>query len=115
MNTVSLFDVLILACGCYFVYSGVMMKKTGSLKGGLLIGKNVDLSKAKDLPGYISYMYAKTLIVGVLAVVSALSGLINTYVTEIIVIQAVTSIIFLIAILAYGYFSVKGQKTYLDN
>ncbi|MCR4744994.1 MAG: hypothetical protein K5894_07160 [Lachnospiraceae bacterium] len=64
MNLV--FDLIELAAGIYIMYNGIMMKKTGRIEGNGLIGKNIDLYKARDKAGFIKNMYPVYMICGFL-------------------------------------------------
>ena len=46
-------DVFMAFFGAYLIYAAVKMKQTGELAKGIMVSKEADLSKAKDIPGYI--------------------------------------------------------------
>ena len=60
-------DVFMAFFGAYLIYAAVKMKQTGELAKGIMVSKEADLSKAKDIPGYIQYMYGKTILMGICA------------------------------------------------
>lgn len=76
MDTMNIFDLLILGCGIYLVYSALTMKKTGKIAAGVLLSKDVDADKIKDKAGFIQYMFSKLLGLGILTCVAGAWGLI---------------------------------------
>lgn len=109
----SIFDIIIIVSAIYLIYSAYDMKKTGSIEGSILISKDTDLKKAKDIPGYIQYMYAKTMILGVLGIISGALGIYNSYGGNLDMLQYITMVIYFLVIVLYGYFSVKASKKFL--
>ena len=106
-------DIIIMACGAYLMYGGVTMKMSKTVPP-MLLGKNVDLKRAKDVPGYIAKMFVPTIAVGVLTIlcgVIGVSGLLNAYVWG----QTAMTFAFLAFIILYGFWLVKMQKEYLSR
>ena len=108
-----LLDVFIAFCGVYLIYASVQMKRTGELKQGIMVRKDADLSAAKDIPGFIRFMYAKTIVVGVCTCVCGGVGIINDLYGGLGMVQLVLTIIFFVAIVAFGFVTVREQKKYL--
>lgn len=112
MNADGLINIIIIACGAYMVYGAFIMKTTGSVPANL-VGKGVNLSTAKDVPGFIKKMFPITLIVGALTLlcgVGTAMGLFgdNTYV------QVTISLVFVVIVLVYGKILLDAQKKYLS-
>lgn len=111
MGYENIMDVLIMACGAYLIYGGITMKTTKTIPP-MLLGKGIDLKRAKDIPGYIEKMFVPTLSVGILTILCGIvgvSGMLNTYVWG----QTAMTFVFLAFIIAYGFWLVKMQKKYL--
>ena len=106
-------DVFIAFCGGYLIYSALDMKKTGSLKQGVMVRKDADLSKAKDIAGFIEYMYLKTIIVGVCTLICGGVGIINDTYGGLGMLQLVLTFVFFFAIVIFGIMTAKAQKKYL--
>lgn len=106
-------DVFIAFCGGYLVYSAVDMKKTGNLKPGVMVKKDADLSKAKDVAGFIAYMYQKTIIVGICTLICGIVGIVNDTVGGLGMVQLGMTFVFFFAIVAFGIMTAKAQKKYL--
>ena len=70
-------DVLIVGFGVYLIYCAVKMKRTGELTKGVIIRKDADLTKAPDVPGFIRYMYAKVIAIGICTCICGTLGIIN--------------------------------------
>lgn len=106
-------DVFIAFCGGYLAYSAIDMKKTGNLKQGVMVRKDADLSKAKDIPGFIGYMYMKTIVVGICTLICGIVGVVNDLYGGLGMVQLVMTVVFFIAIVAFGIMTAKAQKKYL--
>ena len=77
MGNINIFDLLIGASGVYLIYTALTMKKTGEIKAGVLVSKEMDAGRIKDKDGFINYMYVKTMILGVLSIAYGLAGIID--------------------------------------
>ena len=72
-----LLDSLLTFVGVYLIYSAVKMKRTGEVPQGIIVRKDADLSKAPDIPGFISYTYGKIVIIGVCACICGGISIVN--------------------------------------
>lgn len=109
----NIFDIIFIACGVYLFYAAFKMKQTGSLEGSILVNKNIDLKKAKDIPGYIGYMFPISLVAACVIVLSGGIGIFNAYVGGIDLLQYVFMGITLIVLIIYGVFSFRAAKKFL--
>jgi len=107
-------DLFIVFCGAYLVYSAVNMKKTGEIQKGVMVRKDADLSKAKDIPGFIAYMYVKTIVIGISACLCGIVGIINNEFGGLGMLQLIMSVVFFVAIVLFGIITAKAQKKYLE-
>ncbi len=83
----SLVDMLVVACGLYVIYLCIDMMRTREVKQNMLLPKGLDAKKCKDVEGYIHQLAPKQLVLGILALVCGvagllqdLAGLVNAYV-----------------------------------
>ena len=79
-NIWSMMDIIFAGAGAYMLYAWILMKKTGEIKTSLLLSKEVDIRKCKDLEGYKNFMAPKMLVFGITALVYGAYGLVNSYV-----------------------------------
>lgn len=107
-------DILIILSGAYLIYMAIQMKRTGEVTNNAMIGKNVDVKKAKDPKGYIEYMYPRAIIVGILIVISGILDYLNETYWAIPYFPVGVCIVFLIVIIIYGKISMDAQKKYLS-
>lgn len=112
-NTFRFMDILITLCGAYLVYSSVQMKRTGEVSSAI-VGKGYDLKKAKDLKGYIEYMYLKSVILGVIVMVSGAANYLNGKYWNIPNFDLVVCAVFLVIIIIYSKIAIDAQKKYLS-
>ena len=79
-NIWSMMDIIFAGAGAYMLYAWILMKKTGEIKTSLLLSKEVDIRKCKDLEGYKNFMAPKMLVFVITALVYGGYGLVNSYV-----------------------------------
>ena len=112
-NTFGFMDILIMFSGAYLIYSAVQMKRTGEISTSL-VGKGCDLKKAKDPQGYIEYMYMKSVIMGVVVILSAGADYLNETYWNIPYLNLVLCAVLLVVIIVYGKIIMGAQKKYLS-
>lgn len=111
-STFGFMDILIILSGAYLVYSSVQMKRTGEVSS-LIVGKGYDPKKAKDLKGYIEYMYLKSIIMGVVVMAGGGMNYLNDSYWNIPNFNLITCGVFLAIIVIYGKITIDAQKKYL--
>ncbi len=113
MDTSTLFsfiDVLVVACGAYVIYLCVQMKQTGVLKENMLLPKGLPVKRCKDPAGYIKAIAMKQLMLGVLAIICGLIGLLQDFVGGFI--NSVVYLSFLAVFAAYAvWYTIYMKKT----
>ncbi len=100
--------------GAYITFIGFNMKRTGIVDQYSLVGRNVNLSEAPDIPGFIEAMYRKYIICGILFLIP---GLISLYLNSKGMLDS-TKFFILTGILAadliiFATFLLRAQKRYL--
>lgn len=113
MNFGGMIDGIIFICGIYMLYSAYLMKTKGELKAGILVSKNVNLERSKDLPGYIQYMYPRSIIFAVGILIYSTVALYSAYVTDLGTIPIITSGIFIVVVVWFGVVSMRANKKFL--
>ena len=81
-NMWSIMDIIFAGAGLYVVYAWYLLKKTGEIKREILMNKDVNLRKCKNLEGYKTFIAPRMLLFGLASVALGLVGLINTYVVS---------------------------------
>ena len=117
MSSFNIFDIIVTLCGLYMAYNGVMMKSKGKINTGIVLSKNVTPDQIKDKEGFINYMWAKLVIVGILV---AVSGIFNMSIVAIagqtqtvVIVELVVNAIFFALLVVYGLIVAKAQKEYI--
>ncbi len=113
-STFGFLDIILAVSGIYLIYTAVQMKRTGEINNSVMVGKGYDLKKAKDLKGYIEYMYLKTIIMGVLIIVSSALDYMNENYWKIPYFSIGIYVVFWVLIIVYGKLSTDAQKKYLS-
>lgn len=112
-STFGLMDIIIALSGAYLIYSAVKMKRTGEI-GSALVGNGYDLKKARDLQGYIAYMYPKSILMGAVVMLSGGVDYLNMAYWNIPYFTPIVCAVFLVIIIGYGKISVDAQDRYLS-
>ncbi len=77
----SAMDGIIIICGLYILYAAITMRAGGEIQS-VLMSKNLDVKKCKDLEGYKRYLFPRALVMGVVTVLFGAAGMVNAYVME---------------------------------
>lgn len=103
-----IFDVVILIYGGYTIYSALNMKRTRRLNS-FLTGSD-STSSIRDVQGYIDYIFGRILVMGGMAVIFGIVGLINDYVTPIPNVLRAMVLLFL-TVCVWFYVSINRAKS----
>ncbi len=116
MNTTSMYalmDLFVLGAALYILYHWYMLMFKGDLRQGVIISKNTNPDKCKDLEGLKAFMGTKTLILGILGVISGCIGLYQDYVAPLPqVVYWVSFFLFLGWLVVYATFTRKAEKKF---
>ena len=80
MNLEGIFGILAIGCGIYCLYGYFMMKTKKEVNRTILLPKDVNIKKCKDLDGYCKETSLPLLLLGVVTTLYGVSDLYNTYV-----------------------------------
>ena len=72
----SVLDIIFVGAGIYVLYAWVMMKTKGEIITSILMSKDVELRKCKDLEGYKAYIAPRMLVFGIAAILYGAAGLV---------------------------------------
>lgn len=112
MNSVnSWFDILIVLCGIYIIYTVVKMKRYGKINPSVLLGKSVTENMIKDKEGFINYMYPKAMALGVVTVIC---GVIDYLFSSYTIVGFVIMVTFLVILAIYCHFTNQAKKKFVD-
>lgn len=115
MGNINIFDLLIAASGIYLIYTAIMMKRTGEIKSGVIVSKEVDVNQIKDKEGFIRYMYGKVMVIGILAVAVGAGSIINTNLNGPAYLSLVGIGGYLAVLIFYAVASAKARKKFIDT
>lgn len=114
MEMGNVIDILFMGSGIYLIFSAFMARKNGTITANVMLGKNMDEKCIKDKAGYITYMYKRILIAGILVVIAGLINFINDCFFFSNIATAVASVVIIVAIVIYVTAYKKGQKAYME-
>lgn len=78
----SLMDIIIIVGGAYIAYAAILLKLTGEIKESVLLGKNMDVKKCKDLEGFKRFLFPRALLMGIFTVLFGVAGIVNAQVVD---------------------------------
>ena len=109
----SVLDVIFVGAGIYVLYAWVMMKTKGEIITSILMSKDVELRKCKDLEGYKAYIAPRMLVFGIGAILYGAAGLVNTYVTPLPgAVYGAVMALFLAVLIWYAIATRKGVQKF---
>lgn len=109
----SIMDVIFVGAGLYMLYAWYLMKTKGEIKTALLMNKDVQLKKCKDLEGYKKFISPKMLIFGIACTLYGAFGLVNTYVMPLPkAVYLGIMAVFLVALVWFAAMSKKGIQNF---
>ncbi len=109
----NMLDIIILVIGIYFLLATNSMKINGRINR-FIVGKKYDLSIAKDVPGFISYMYKKNVAIGFITLATAFIHSLYVGHGGSNKIGNLIYGIYLVLYMIYAVFLLKAQRKYLD-
>lgn len=102
-----------IAIGAYCFYYASATKKTGDVKSGWIVGKNVQLTNCKNPQAFIDAIYQKTKLFGGAAILGGLGIIIGTAI-KIYLIELISMVFLVIFYFWYSSVVKTAQKKYLS-
>ena len=102
-------------CGSRRLYAVCLVsyEKKGEIKQEVLMSKDIELKKCKDLEGYKAYIAPKMVVFGVSAVIYGGMGLVNSYVTPLpSMLYNVMMFVFLLVLIWFALMARKGTEKF---
>lgn len=112
-GSLPLFDWVIIISAAYLLIMAVRMKVTGEVPSAL-ISKNIVITKKMNVTGYIQAVFLPTFILGIIGIISGITGLMEGKVSYWFYIKIGSLALFLLGTILYALFTVKAQKKYLQ-
>lgn len=114
MGSVNIFDILIILCGLYMIYTAVIMKIKGRITPGIVVSKDVDTKKIRDKEGFIGYMFGKVLLMGVLTSAIGGFGIVVTRLNLPAYITLISLGCFMVLLIIFAVASNRAKKQYIE-
>ena len=112
-NIWSLLDIIFVGAGVYMLYAWFLLTTKGEIKQEVLMSKDINLKKCKDLEGYKAYIAPKMIVFAVGALIYGGAGLVNSYVTPLpSIVHNVLMVVFLIDLVWFALMSRKGTEKF---
>ncbi len=108
-----LIDIIVVGGGFYVLYAWYMLMFKGEIKEGILVPKSTSPKRCKDLAGYKAYMGTRTLIFGIVVIISGAVGLYQDYVQKLPVAVYLAALgVFLACVIWFAACSKKAEKLF---
>ena len=112
-SLMSFLDIIVVLAGVYVLYSWYLLVTKKEIRQGVMIPKDVDPRRCKDIDGFVKYMSPRTLVLGIMALIS---GGIGIYQDNIRLLNPIIYWTFFVAFLGvliwFGYGTKKALKDY---
>lgn len=106
-------DILCILCGAYLVYAAVVMKTQKRIIGNVLLKKGTDENSLKDKDGFINFLFAKVLVVGILWIIGGIINFINSYVGGPAAMTTVVCVLFGVSLVVYGVLTNLAMRKFM--
>ena len=107
----SIVDIIILFSGLYIVYSVITMKTSGEINS-VLLSKDMDIKKCRDLEGYKRYLFPRSLVMGLMTVVFGAAGLVNAFVVQLGAVYSALVVVLMVVMIWYFVDYRRGIKRF---
>lgn len=104
--------ILVFACGLYCLYAAFMMKTKGVINGTILLGKDYQYKKCKNKEAYIKEVLPHLALFAVLTTAAGAADMINSFITDIFVINIVLLVAFIVEFIWFSQVALKAKKKY---
>ena len=107
-----LFDLIIVFGGVYFLYAAFMLKFKNKVAASLMLPKEMEFKKCRDIENYKKYMCWRTFVAGVVLLLSGVVSCLGDVYPLFHVISGWFFLPGLAAIIWFAIFSKKGLEQY---
>ncbi|MCI8852919.1 MAG: hypothetical protein HFI31_11470 [Lachnospiraceae bacterium] len=107
----SVIDLIIFFSGLYILYSVISMKTSGEINS-VLLSKEMDIKKCKDLEGYKRFLFPRSLVMGIMTVVFGAAGLVNVYVVRLGSVYTALVVVLMVVLIWYFVDYRRGIKRF---
>ena len=106
-------DLLFAGAGLYALYAYYLLKTKGEITTSILMSKDVDIRKCKDIEGYKVFVSPKILIFGAAALLYGILGLVNSYVSPVPgVLYTAAMVLFFVILIWFAFQTKKGVQMF---
>ena len=109
----SVFGVLMIAWGAYTLAQMNLMKKSGVIPKGIMVGKKATIPTNADTAGFIKDMYMKGIIVGCLGCILGIADMAKEIYSLPQIVSIIVYVVFFAALAVFGICLKKAQKKFL--
>lgn len=109
----SVIDALVFGCGLYIMYHSYIMKRDGVIPTGVMLNKEMIISKDADVAGFILDMFWKGMVVGGSASFSGIIGILSVRITQLQIVATIFSFVFFGTLVFFMVSLKKAHKKYL--
>lgn len=106
-------DILCIFCGAYLVYAAVVMKTQKRIIGNVLLKKGADENSLKDKEGFINFLFAKVLVVGILWIVGGIINFVNSYMGGPASVTTIVCALFAVSLVVYGILTNLAMRKFM--
>ena len=109
----SVFGVLMIAWGAYTLAQMNLMKKSGVIPKGIMVGKKATIPANADTAGFIKDMYMKGIIVGCLGCIMGIADMAKEIYSLPQIVSTIVYVVFFASLVVFGICLKKAQKKFL--
>ena len=109
-----LVDIVIAGFGVYALYCGIILKTKNIVTKQILVSKDMEFKKCRDIEGYKNYMVIRILIDSAIIIILAGLTVLNDFLKFSDVLHKIIFVPLLAAIVWFAMFSKKGQQNYFE-
>ncbi len=106
-------DLLVIVCGIYIIVQYIMMTRSGTIRQNMLMPRDLQIKKCKDVDGFIQAVAGKQLILGISALICGAVGVIeDSRTSPNVVISFIIMVVFVVLCFWYGFASKKAIEEF---
>ena len=109
-----LVDIVIAGFGFYALYCGLLLKNKNIVTKQILVSKNMEFKKCRDIEGYKNFMVIRIIICSIIIIILGCLNVLNDFLKFSNILQKIVFIPLLGAIVWFAVFSRNGQKNYFE-